>query len=193
MGVVVRLAVRLGAMRRKTETEVKVATGTARGGAILGATMPAVRQSAGILLFRHRHERLEVFLAHPGGPFWSRKDAASWTIPKGEFEKGEEPLAAAIREFQEETSFPAKGEFIDLGMVKQKSGKLVYAWALEGDCDPSKLSSNTCEIEWPPRSGKKLEIPEVDRGGWFSLDEAREKLMTGQLPFLDALTERLKE
>jgi|HubBroStandDraft_5_1064220.scaffolds.fasta_scaffold06213_5 predicted NUDIX family NTP pyrophosphohydrolase len=191
--VVVRLALPLRREAAWAATSVKVATGTAGGDAILEATMPAVRQSAGILLFRHRYARLEVFLAHPGGPFWSRKDAASWTIPKGEFEKGEEPLAAAIREFQEETSFPARGEFIDLGMIKQKSGKLVYAWALEGDCDPSKLSSNTCEIEWPPRSGKKLEIPEVDRGAWFSLEEAREKMMTGQLPFLDTLTERLKK
>jgi predicted NUDIX family NTP pyrophosphohydrolase len=149
------------------------------------------RQSAGILLFRRRSKKLEVFLAHPGGPFWAKKDATSWTIPKGEFESDEEPLAAAVREFQEETSFPAKGEFIDLGLVKQKSGKLVYAWALEGDCDPSKLSSNTCEIEWPPRSGRTLEIPEVDRGAWFSLDEAREKIMTGQLPFIDALETKI--
>jgi predicted NUDIX family NTP pyrophosphohydrolase len=149
------------------------------------------RQSAGILLFRRRSKKLEVFLAHPGGPFWAKKDAASWTIPKGEFESDEEPLAAAVREFQEETSFPAKGEFIDLGLVKQKSGKLVYAWALEGDCDPAKLSSNTCEIEWPPRSGRTLEIPEVDRGAWFSLDEAREKIMTGQLPFIDALETKI--
>ncbi|MGD0306697.1 MAG: NUDIX domain-containing protein [Candidatus Acidiferrales bacterium] len=151
------------------------------------------RRSAGILMYRRKGRDLEVFLVHPGGPIWAHKDAASWTIPKGEFEKDEEPLAAAIREFQEETSFPAKGDFIDLGVIKQKSGKLVYAWALEGDCDPSKLSSNTCEIEWPPRSGRKLEIPEVDRGAWFSLTEAREKIMTSQLPFIDALESKVQK
>ena len=144
-------------------------------------------------MYRRKGRDLEVFLVHPGGPIWAHKDAASWTIPKGEFEKDEEPLAAAIREFQEETSFPAKGDFIDLGVIKQKSGKLVYAWALEGDCDPSKLSSNTCEIEWPPRSGRKLEIPEVDRGAWFSLTEAREKIMTSQLPFIDALESKVQK
>jgi predicted NUDIX family NTP pyrophosphohydrolase len=144
-------------------------------------------------MYRRKGRDLEVFLAHPGGPIWAHKDAASWTIPKGEFEKDEEPLAAAIREFQEETSFPAKGEFIDLGVIKQKSGKLVYAWALEGDCDPSRLASNTCEIEWPPRSGRKLEIPEVDRGAWFSLIEARAKIMTSQLPFIDALEAKARE
>lgn len=144
-------------------------------------------------MYRRKGRDLEVFLVHPGGPIWAHKDAASWTIPKGEFEKDEEPLAAAIREFQEETSFPAKGDFIDLGVIKQKSGKLVYAWALEGDCVPSKLSSNTCEIEWPPRSGRKLEIPEVDRGAWFSLTEAREKIMTSQLPFIDALESKVQK
>jgi predicted NUDIX family NTP pyrophosphohydrolase len=144
-------------------------------------------------MYRRKGRDLEVFLAHPGGPIWAHKDAASWTIPKGEFEKDEEPLAAAIREFQEETSFPAKGEFIDLGVIKQKSGKRVYAWALEGDCDPSRLASNTCEIEWPPRSGRKLEIPEVDRGAWFSLIEARAKIMTSQLPFIDALEAKARE
>ena len=144
-------------------------------------------------MYRRKGRDLEVFLAHPGGPIWAHKDAASWTIPKGEFEKDEEPLAAAIREFQEETSFPAKGEFIDLGVIKQKSGKRVYAWTLEGDCDPSRLASNTCEIEWPPRSGRKLEIPEVDRGAWFSLIEARAKIMTSQLPFIDALEAKARE
>jgi predicted NUDIX family NTP pyrophosphohydrolase len=151
------------------------------------------RRSAGILMYRRKGRDLEVFLVHPGGPIWAHKDAASWTIPKGEFEKDEAPLAAAIREFQEETSFPAKGDFIELGVIKQKSGKLVYAWAHEGDCDPSKLSSNTCEIEWPPRSGRKLEIPEVDRGAWFSLTEAREKIMTSQLPFIDALESKVQK
>jgi predicted NUDIX family NTP pyrophosphohydrolase len=151
------------------------------------------KRSAGILMYRRRGARrdLEVLLAHPGGPIWAKKDAASWTIPKGEFEEGEQPLAAAKREFQEETGFQIDGEFLELGVVKQKSGKLVYAWALEGDCDTSVLVSNTCEIEWPPRSGKKLEIPEVDRGAWFSLPEAREKIMPAQTAFLDALAEKI--
>ena len=134
---------------------------------------------------------IEVLLAHPGGPIWANKDAASWTIPKGEFDEAEQPLAAAIREFQEETGFKIDGEFLELGVVKQKSGKLVYAWALEGDCDPAVLVSNTCEIEWPPKSGKKMEIPEVDRGAWFSIAQAREKIMPAQATFLDALVEKL--
>lgn len=134
---------------------------------------------------------IEVLLAHPGGPIWANKDSASWTIPKGEFDEAEQPLAAAIREFQEETGFKIDGEFLELGVVKQKSGKLVYAWALEGDCDPAVLVSNTCEIEWPPKSGKKIEIPEVDRGAWFSLAEAREKIMVAQAAFLDTLAQKL--
>lgn len=144
-------------------------------------------------MYRHRgaSREIEVLLAHPGGPIWANKDAASWTIPKGEFDGDEQPLAAAIREFQEETGFTIDGEFLELGVVKQKSGKLVYAWALEGDCDPAVLVSNTCEIEWPPRSGKKIEIPEVDRGAWFSLAEARVKIMAPQAAFLDTLAQKL--
>jgi predicted NUDIX family NTP pyrophosphohydrolase len=149
------------------------------------------KRSAGILMYRKKGKAVEVFLAHPGGPFWSKKDAGAWTIPKGEFETGEEPLAAAVREFREETGFAVDGEFVDLGTVKQKSGKVVYAWAVEGDCDAGALESNTCEIEWPPRSGRTITIPEVDRGGWFSLSEAREKMMTSQLPFLDALAGKI--
>jgi len=151
------------------------------------------KRSAGILMYRRRgaNREIEVLLAHPGGPIWANKDAASWTIPKGEFDGDEQPLAAAIREFQEETGFQIDGDFLELGAVRQKSGKLVYAWALEGDCDPAVLVSNTCEIEWPPRSGQKIEIPEVDRGAWFSLPEARVKIMAAQAAFLVTLAQKL--
>ena len=129
----------------------------------------------------------EVFLVHPGGPYWSKKNEGSWTFPKGEYETGEEPLAAAIREFQEETGFNVSEPFLELGSIRQKSGKLVFAWAFEGDCDPTELISNTCEIEWPPRSGKRVEIPEVDRGEWFSFERARKFVRAEQLPLLEAL------
>ena len=142
-------------------------------------------------MFRRKGTELEVFLVHPGGPFWAAKDAGAWTVPKGEYIEGEEPLDAARREFTEETGFVPKGEFIDLGTVRQTSGKIVNAWAFEGDCDPARLVSNSCEIEWPPRSGKKMEIPEVDRGAWFSVDKARRAILKSQEPFLDALAERL--
>jgi predicted NUDIX family NTP pyrophosphohydrolase len=144
------------------------------------------KRSAGLLLFR-RSSPVEVFLVHPGGPFWHKKDAAAWTIPKGEYETGEEPLAAARREFQEETGFPVDGEFLPLGEITQASGKIVTAWAIEGDCDPSRLVSNTCQVEWPPRTGRMIEIPEVDRGAWFPIAEAREKIFTAQRALLDRL------
>jgi predicted NUDIX family NTP pyrophosphohydrolase len=138
---------------------------------------------------------LEVFLVHPGGPHFAKKDLGFWTIPKGEYLEGEEPLGAAKREFQEETSFEAaenfRGRFIDLGWVKQKGGKIVTAWAFEGDCDPSKLISNECEVEWPPRSGRLIEIPEVDRGDWFSVGEGRERIKSTQEPFIDRLLSAL--
>lgn len=118
------------------------------------------------------------------GPLWAKKDKGAWTIPKGEYEQDENPLVAARREFEEETGFQATGEFVDLGSIKQKSGKVVNAWAFEGDCDPAKLTSNTCEIEWLPRSGRRLEIPEVDRGRWFSMDEASEYIREEQREFL---------
>jgi predicted NUDIX family NTP pyrophosphohydrolase len=136
---------------------------------------------------RRLRGELEVFLVHPGGPIWARKDKGAWTVPKGEYDEDEDPLAAARREFEEETSFKAFGEFIPLGTIKQKSGKRVTAWAFEGDCDPANLKSNTCEIEWPPRSGRRLEIPEVDCGRWFSIDEARKYLRQEQLPLLENL------
>lgn len=145
--------------------------------------------SAGLLMYRHARKTLEVFLVHPGGPLWAKKDKGAWTIPKGEYEPEENPLSAALREFEEETGFCASGEFLDLGSVRQKSGKVVNAWAFEGDCDPANLTSNTCEIEWPPRSGRRLEIPEVDRGRWFSIDEAHEYLREEQRNLLRRLSE----
>jgi predicted NUDIX family NTP pyrophosphohydrolase len=145
------------------------------------------KRSAGLLMFRGLNDELEVFLVHPGGPLWARKDEGAWTIPKGEYDEDESPLVAAKREFEEETGFHAVGEFVDLGSIKQKSGKIVTAWAFEGDCDPNKLISNTCEIEWPPRSGRRIEIPEVDRGRWFNIDEARRYIRAEQEKLLDNL------
>jgi predicted NUDIX family NTP pyrophosphohydrolase len=145
------------------------------------------KQSAGLLMYRIHLGNNEVFLVHPGGPYFSQKNEGSWTIPKGRCETAEQPLAAAIREFQEETGFKVSAPFFELGSIRQKSGKLVFAWAFEGDCDPTELISNTCEIEWPPRSGKRIDIPEVDRGDWFSFDRAREFLRAEQLPLLEAL------
>jgi len=145
------------------------------------------KRSAGLMMFRHAGHGLEVFLVHPGGPIWAKKDKGAWTVPKGEYEDDEEPLAAAQREFEEETGFKAIGKFFGLGTIQQKSGKRVIAWAFEGDCDPAQLKSNTCEIEWPPRSGRRLEIPEVDRGRWFSIDEARGYIREEQGPLLNAL------
>jgi predicted NUDIX family NTP pyrophosphohydrolase len=147
--------------------------------------MPA-RESAGILL--HRAGGSEVLLVHPGGPFWARKDAGAWSIPKGEVEPGEAPEAAALREFAEETgtTLPARA-LAPLGTVKLKSGKVVHAFAVEGDLDPAAIVSSTFELEWPPRSGRISTFPEVDRAGWFGLDEAREKLNAAQAAFIDRL------
>lgn len=144
------------------------------------------KHSAGLLMFR-RSSPIEVFLVHPGGPFWRKKDTGAWTIPKGEYQPDEEPLTAAQREFREETGFPVEGEFLPLGEITQASGKIVTAWAVEGDCDPSRLVSNKCRVEWPPRTGRTIEIPEVDRGAWFSMEEAREKIFTAQQALLDRL------
>jgi len=142
-------------------------------------------------MYRWHNRHLEVFLVHPGGPFWAKKDLGAWSISKGEYVEGELPLEAARREFKEETGFAAEGDFLELGAVQQAGGKVVMAWAFEGDCDPSKLISNRCEIEWPPRSGRKIEIPEVDRGDWFSVPEARERILKSQAPFLDRLQQNL--
>jgi predicted NUDIX family NTP pyrophosphohydrolase len=149
------------------------------------------KRSAGLLMYRRRGSGFEVFLVHPGGPFWAKKDLGAWSISKGEYLDGEPPLEAAKREFLEETSFIAQGNFLELGTVQQAGGKLVSAWAFEGDCDPSKLISNRCQVEWPPRSGRMIDIPEVDRGGWFSIDNARERILKSQVPFLDTLSQML--
>lgn len=151
--------------------------------------MPQKKTSAGILLYRHRDE-LEVFLVHPGGPFWAKKDLGAWSLPKGEVEEGEDPLAAALREFGEETGFAVDGELRPLRPLRQSSGKTILAWAVEGDCDPAKLRSGLFSMEWPPRSGKRQEFPEVDRGAWFTLPEARRRIVPGQAPFLDELLAR---
>jgi predicted NUDIX family NTP pyrophosphohydrolase len=151
------------------------------------------KRSAGLLMYRRGSRRqLEVFLVHPGGPFWAKKDMGAWSIAKGEYVEGEPPLEAARREFEEETGFAAEGSFLELGTVKQASGKVVSAWAFEGDCDPVKLTSNRCQVEWPPRSGRMIEIPEVDRGGWFSIGEARARILKSQAPFLDRLGQLLQ-
>lgn len=150
------------------------------------------KKSAGLLLFRRTSGSLEVLLVHPGGPFWARRDLGAWTIPKGEHPETEEPLAAARREFQEETGQEASGEFLPLGSIRQKSGKHVTAWALERDFDPESLCSNTVFVEWPPRSGRKLEVPEVDRAQWFSPEEAYERILEAQRPLLDALQKILR-
>jgi predicted NUDIX family NTP pyrophosphohydrolase len=143
--------------------------------------------SAGLLLFRRSDGRLEVLLAHPGGPYWVNRDAGAWTIPKGAGNAGEELLVTARREFAEETGLRPEGPFLPLGSVRQKAGKLVHAWACEGEADPSALVSNTMWAEWPPGSGRRVEFPEVDRCAWFSPEEARAKLNPAQAEFIDRL------
>jgi predicted NUDIX family NTP pyrophosphohydrolase len=153
----------------------------------------AVKTSAGLLMYRTRGGEPEVLLVHPGGPFWQNKDIGTWSLPKGEQDDHENDfLDVARREFEEETGFRAEGPFTSLGTVKRKDGKVVHAWAFEGDCDPSKLVSNTIFIDWPPRSGKKLEIPEVDKAEFFSLSQARLKLNPYQVPFIDTFEDALK-
>lgn len=151
------------------------------------------KRSAGLLLFRELRGALEVLLVHPGGPFWARKDDGAWSIPKGEFEGDEEPLAAARREFAEETGAAIDGEFIALAPVRQPSGKIVHAWAVRADFDPAQLRSNTFAMAWPPKSGQLREFPEVDRAAWFGLDEAHAKIQPGQRPLLDQLHELLRQ
>jgi predicted NUDIX family NTP pyrophosphohydrolase len=151
----------------------------------------AIVRSAGLLMFRRVAAGVEVLLAHPGGPFWAARDEASWTIPKGAVDEGEEPLAAAQREFTEETGFALQPPFHLLGELRQKSGKRITAWAFEGDADPARLQSNLFELEWPPRSARLQSFPEIDRVGWFTLSAARRKLLPGQAGFLDALQRTL--
>ena len=148
------------------------------------------KKSAGLLIYRRLSGRIEVFLAHPGGPFWARKDDGAWSIPKGEFQEGEEALEAAKREFQEETGLPIAGEFEPLEPLKQPSGKIVYAWMVEAEVDATKLKSNAFSIEWPPKSGKTREFPEVDRADWFTIELARQKILNGQIGFLDQIEAR---
>ena len=148
--------------------------------------------SAGILLYRIVRKTTEVFIVHPGGPFWKNRDADAWSIPKGEAEEGEDLFARAKTEFHEETGFVADGDYVPLKPLKQPSGKIVHIWAGPGNVDASRVTSNTFKLEWPPKSGKFQDPPEVDRGGWFDLATARTKLVKGQKPFIDQLAEYLK-
>jgi predicted NUDIX family NTP pyrophosphohydrolase len=150
------------------------------------------RRSAGLLMYRRRGRHVEVLLIHPGGPFWAKKDEGAWGIPKGEF-TDEEPLQAAQREFQEETGFPVEGDFQPLAPIQQAGGKMVYAWAVAGDCDAEAIRSNTFSMEWPPHSGQRRTYPEADRAAWFSLPQAREKILKSQQSLLDELERLLQE
>jgi len=150
------------------------------------------KKSAGILLYRIKNKFLEVLLVHPGGPFWLKKDEGAWTIPKGELNDNEEPFDAAIREMKEETAIILKGDFIELTPVKQKGGKLVYAWGKEQDVDLSDIKSNEFEIEWPPKSGKTRSFPEIDKADWFDIKTAKGKINAGQLPLIEELIIRLR-
>jgi predicted NUDIX family NTP pyrophosphohydrolase len=149
------------------------------------------KRSAGLIMYRWRDGHLEVFLVHPGGPFWASKDKGAWSIPKGEYADGEAPLEAAKREFFEETGFAPEGKFLELGSIKQSGGKIVIAWAVEGNCNPDRFTSNRCQVEWPPRSGRLAEFPEVDRGDWFSIPAAREHILKSQEPLLNRLSTAL--
>ena len=147
--------------------------------------------SAGLLLYRIRHAAIEVLLVHPGGPYWKTKDDGAWSIPKGEFSPAEDPLVAARREFFEETGVAIEGDLRALKPIQQPGGKIVHAWAVEGDLDPTTIVSNTFEIEWPPRSGRLQSFPEIDRAAWFALPEATRKILRGQMPLLEELAQML--
>jgi predicted NUDIX family NTP pyrophosphohydrolase len=148
------------------------------------------KKSAGLLMFRRRGKELQALLVHPGGPLWKNKDDGAWSIPKGEYDEQEDRLAAAKREFEEETGFKADGEFLPLGEARQPSGKVVTAWAFEGDCSAKDVRSNTFSMEWPPKSGRRQHFPEVDRAEWFGMEEARTRILQGQIVFLDRLEQR---
>lgn len=152
---------------------------------------PKLKKSAGVLLFRRVGRKIEVLLAHPGGPFWKNKDDGAWSIPKGEYGDDEDPLEAAQREFAEETGLTLSGDFVPLGEVRPPAGKVVTAWALEGDFNPLNLHSNTFSMPWPPGSGKSQEFPEIDRAEWFPLEVARRKILKGQAELLDRLAQYL--
>jgi predicted NUDIX family NTP pyrophosphohydrolase len=145
--------------------------------------------SAGVVLYRIRERELQVFLVHPGGPFWKNKDEGAWSIPKGEYTEEEDAFEVAKREFLEETGFEVQGEFRELNMLRQPSGKRIRAWALQGDCDADVITSNSFSMEWPPRSGREAQFPEVDRAGWFGIDMAKEKILKGQRGFIEQLCE----
>ena len=150
------------------------------------------KQSAGLMMFRRTAAGTEVLLAHPGGPYWVDRHDGAWSIPKGGLDRGETPLEAAIREFREETGFDSSDPYLTLGSVVQRSGKIVHAWAFEGDCDPASACSNVTSTEWPPRSGRMIEIPEIDRVSFFSLEAARIVINRGQVLLLDRLADQLK-
>ena len=152
-----------------------------------------MKRSAGILMYRRRGKGPELLLVHPGGPFWAHRDEGAWSIPKGLYEADEAPFEAARREFQEETGFPVEGDFIDLGELRLPSGKRLHVWAVEGDLDADKIHSNTFPLEWPRGSGRIIQVPEVDRGAWFSSEEARRKISPGQRSFIDRLLRHLEE
>jgi len=154
---------------------------------MVGDYRRVARKSAGLLLFRRTPAGVEVLLVHPGGPLWAKKDEGAWSIPKGEIDADEDPLAAACREFEEELGSPVSGEFIALAPIRQASGKVVHAWAVEGDFDPATLTSGMFSMEWPPRSGRQQEFPEVDRAEWFAIDDARRKINKAQIELLDQL------
>jgi predicted NUDIX family NTP pyrophosphohydrolase len=149
------------------------------------------KRSAGLLMFRHPGRKLELLLVHPGGPFWAKKDLGAWSIPKGEYAGGEDPCAAALREFEEETGARPGGALLPLGEVTQPGRKIVTGWAVEGDFDPATLTSNMFELEWPPNSGRTSSFPEVDRAAWFSVDEARQRILSGQRDFIERLVAAL--
>lgn len=149
------------------------------------------KKSAGLIMYRFKDSGLQILLVHPGGPFWSKKDDASWSIPKGEYTDEEDPFDVAKREFNEETGYEANGHFIPLTPIKQPSKKIISAWAFEGDCDASNIKSNTFTMEWPPHSGKQAEFPEIDRAGWFPVPVAKKKLLKGQIGFIHQLIEKI--
>lgn len=154
-------------------------------------TISGGKRSAGLLMYRRR-DNIEILLVHPGGPFWAGKDEGAWSLPKGLVNPGEDELLAAIREFEEETGFPAEGEFLALSPLRQPSGKVILAWAFEGDCDATRMKSNLFTMEWPPRSGKMVEFPEADRAGWFDLESAKVKIIKGQRGFIEEFERLVK-